>query len=112
MFRFGAGHPQIKGDVLGCGVLSRRLSVLTVAAVVTTTIAHAAAQPRLPTDMASSMTDQPIVLLGASFAAGWQLPQVSGHPIVNKGVGGNHSFDMLARFDRDVVALRPRAVIV
>jgi lysophospholipase L1-like esterase len=86
--------------------------VLAGAAVMMITVAHAVAQPRQPTDMPSSMIDQPIVLLGASFAAGWQLRPVSGHPVVNKGVGGDHSFDMVARFDRDVVALGPRAVIL
>lgn len=54
----------------------------------------------------------PIVLLGASYAKGWPLASVAGSPIINKGIAGQQSFELLARFDTDVVALRPRAVIV
>lgn len=54
----------------------------------------------------------PIVLLGASYAEGWPLSDVGGIPVINKGVAGEQSFEMLARFDRDVVAAAPRAVVV
>lgn len=57
-------------------------------------------------------SEGPIVLIGASYAAGWQLPAVAGSPVVNKGMEGQQSFELLERFDRDVVALRPRAVII
>jgi uncharacterized SAM-binding protein YcdF (DUF218 family)/lysophospholipase L1-like esterase len=59
----------------------------------------------------SSMTG-PIVLLGASYAAGWPLSQVRGIPVVNKGVAGEQSFELLERFDRDVASASPRAVIL
>ena len=55
--------------------------------------------------------DGPIVILGASYAAGWQ-PTAPGLRFVNKGVAGQQSFQLLERFDRDVVAERPRAVIL
>jgi uncharacterized SAM-binding protein YcdF (DUF218 family)/lysophospholipase L1-like esterase len=55
--------------------------------------------------------DGPIVILGASYAAGWH-PAVPGVRVVNKGVAGQQSFKLLERFDRDVVAERPRAVIL
>ncbi len=54
----------------------------------------------------------PIVVLGASYAAGWRVADVRGIPVVNKGVGGQQSFDLLERFDRDVVSASPRAVIL
>lgn len=54
----------------------------------------------------------PIALLGASYAAGWSLSPISGAPVINLGVGGQQSFEMLERFERDVVPLRPRAVIL
>ena len=54
----------------------------------------------------------PIVLLGASYAASWPLADVAGVPVVNKGIAGQQSFELLARFDADVVAATPRAVIV
>lgn len=54
----------------------------------------------------------PLVVLGASYAAEWPLAEVAGVPIVNRGVGGEQSFEFLARFAQDVVAARPRAVLV
>jgi uncharacterized SAM-binding protein YcdF (DUF218 family)/lysophospholipase L1-like esterase len=54
----------------------------------------------------------PIVLLGASYPEGWQLGEIAGVKVVNRGVGGEQSFEMLARFDSDVVAEEPRAVIL
>ena len=54
----------------------------------------------------------PMVVLGASYAAGWTLHRVGGIELVNKGVGGELWADLLERFDRDVVALAPRAVII
>ena len=53
----------------------------------------------------------PVVILGASYAAGWH-PTVKGVPIVNKGAAGQQSFELRARFDADVVAQQPRAVVI
>jgi lysophospholipase L1-like esterase len=54
-----------------------------------------------------------LVIIGASYAGGWK-PQktVAGYQVVNKGVSGQQSFEMLARFETDVVALKPDAVII
>jgi lysophospholipase L1-like esterase len=52
------------------------------------------------------------VLLGASYARGWQLPAIAGRPVVNKGVSGQESWELLERFDRDVIAMQPSAVIL
>lgn len=53
----------------------------------------------------------PVVILGASYAQGWDL-SVGGVSIVNKGVSGQQAFELLARFDQDVVEAKPRAVIL
>ena len=53
-----------------------------------------------------------IVVLGASYAAGWKLDSIGDMRVVNKGVSGQQSWELLDRFDRDVVALAPRAVII
>jgi lysophospholipase L1-like esterase len=53
----------------------------------------------------------PVVVLGASYAGGWQ-PQAADLRLVNKGISGNQSWEMLARFERDVLAEQPRAVII
>ena len=61
---------------------------------------------------AGTSESRPVVILGASYAAGWKLTDLDGMPIVNAGVAGQQSFEMLARFDADVAAARPRAVVL
>ena len=53
----------------------------------------------------------PVVLLGASYAKGWH-PVIPGVTLINKGVEGQQTFELLARFEQDVVAASPRAVII
>jgi uncharacterized SAM-binding protein YcdF (DUF218 family)/lysophospholipase L1-like esterase len=57
-------------------------------------------------------TTGPIAILGASYAASWPLADVAGVPVINKGVAGQQSFELLERFDADVAAAAPRAVIL
>lgn len=59
-----------------------------------------------------STPNGPIVLLGASYAAGWPLKDVAGVPVINKGIAGQQSFELLERFDSDGVAAAPRAVVL
>jgi lysophospholipase L1-like esterase len=54
----------------------------------------------------------PLVLLGASYAKGWQRDQLGGVTLVNKGVAGEQSFELLSRFDADVLKAGPRAVVI
>jgi lysophospholipase L1-like esterase len=59
---------------------------------------------------ASSKT---LVLIGASYAGGWLPDQpVAGYRVINKGVTGQQSYEMLARFENDVLTLKPDAVII
>lgn len=54
-----------------------------------------------------------IVLIGASYAGGWPLDKpIARYRMINKGVSGQQSFEILARFERDVLALKPDAVII
>lgn len=54
-----------------------------------------------------------LVVLGASYAGGWNPDRlVAGYQVINKGVGGQQSFEMLARFETDVVALKPDVVLI
>jgi lysophospholipase L1-like esterase len=54
-----------------------------------------------------------LVLIGASYAGGWPSDQlVGGYRVMNKGVNGQQSHEMLARFKTDVVALNPNAVLI
>lgn len=73
----------------------------------------AAASPGRPFgEQVMSNPSAPIVLLGASYAGGWRLPQIAGRSVINKGVQGQESWELLNRFDQDVVAVRPSAVIL
>jgi lysophospholipase L1-like esterase len=54
----------------------------------------------------------PVVILGASYAGGWNLKSLAGMPVVNSGMNGQESTQMLERFERDVVATQPSAVII
>jgi lysophospholipase L1-like esterase len=55
---------------------------------------------------------QKLVILGASYAASWGTPPLPGYTVVNRGVGGEETQDMLARFQRDVVAAATDAVLI
>ena len=53
-----------------------------------------------------------IVLIGASYTRGWNIPEIAGMKVINKGVDGNQSFEMLSRFQNDVIAYNPKAVLI
>jgi lysophospholipase L1-like esterase len=53
-----------------------------------------------------------LVILGASYAKSWETPPLPGYTVVNRGVGGDETSDMRARFQRDVVAAKPDAVLI
>ena len=53
-----------------------------------------------------------LVILGASYAGSWGTPPLPGHVVVNRGVGGDTTSDMRARFQRDVVAAAPDVVLI
>lgn len=56
--------------------------------------------------------NRPIVIIGASYAESWPIDSLVGHPIVNMGVGGNQSHEMLARFEQDVLMQDPEFVMI
>jgi len=60
----------------------------------------------------SEAPDGSIIIIGASYAEGWQLSQINGRPVFNKGVYGEKTAEMLARFQRDVIDLHPESVII
>lgn len=64
----------------------------------------------MPVSVASA--PQKLVILGASYAGSWGTPPLPGYTVVNRGVGGEETKDMLARFQRDVVAAGPSAVLI
>lgn len=52
----------------------------------------------------SSCSEPPTPAAGTS--------SVAGIPVVNRGIDGQQSFELAERFERDVLAARPRAVVV
>ena len=69
-------------------------------------------EPQTQQKLVPAHPDGPIVILGASYAGGWHPPDGNGLRFINKGISGQQSWELLDRFDRDVVALSPRAVII
>lgn len=53
-----------------------------------------------------------LVIIGASYANNWDIQTLGSFRIVNKGVGGEETHQMLARFDREVVREKPSAVLI
>lgn len=56
--------------------------------------------------------DGPLVIIGASYAQGWKTHYHRDLRIINKGVSGDTTPNMLDRFSSDVVAEHPSAVII
>jgi len=60
----------------------------------------------------ASVRTRSIVIIGASYARGWTGFSPRNSKILNKGVNGEQSFEMLARFRKDVVDEHPDVVII
>lgn len=43
--------------------------------------------------------DGSVVILGASYAAGWPIKEIGGKAVINRGIGGHQSHEMLARIE-------------
>ena len=57
-----------------------------------------------------------VVLMGDSITAGWgagpQSKLLAGKPYVNRGISGQTTGQMLLRFRADVIALKPKVVVI
>lgn len=57
--------------------------------------------------------EQRVVFMGDSITDMWDLAHAfPGRPYVNRGIGAQVTAQMLVRFEQDVVALRPAAVVI
>lgn len=64
---------------------------------------------------APAANEQRVVFMGNSITEGWinQRPEFfSGRPYINRGIGGQTTPQMLIRFRADVVALKPKVVVL
>jgi acyl-CoA thioesterase-1 len=57
-----------------------------------------------------------MALFGDSITANWwsltQMKELFGMHIVNRGASGDFTFQMISRFDKDVIQLHPRVVVI
>jgi lysophospholipase L1-like esterase len=56
-----------------------------------------------------------VVFMGNSITEGWKKyfpTQFPGKPYVNRGIGGQTTPQMLVRFRQDVIALKPKVVVI
>ena len=59
--------------------------------------------------------EQRVVFMGDSITDGWHLPAAPffpGKPYINRGISGQTTAQMLLRFYPDVIALKPKAVLI
>jgi lysophospholipase L1-like esterase len=84
------------------------IALVAVAGLVAAT-AESAQSPMQPETRAP---DRQLIIIGASYAAGWGTPALPGIAVVNRGVDGQETAAVLARFDNDVVAAKPDAVLI
>ena len=59
-----------------------------------------------------AIQNKTIVVIGASYAKSWPVTTLDGLTVSNKGAGGEQTHEILARFDRDVISAKPRAVLI
>jgi hypothetical protein len=53
-----------------------------------------------------------VVIIGASYVRAWPIQEADGKKVLNKGVDGQQTFEMLQRFEQDVISVNPSAVII
>ncbi|WP_116813339.1 GDSL-type esterase/lipase family protein [Steroidobacter cummioxidans] len=56
--------------------------------------------------------NKPLVIIGASYVQEWETPELPGYSVTNQGVCGQRTSDVLARFVRDVIELKPHTVLI
>jgi lysophospholipase L1-like esterase len=59
------------------------------------------------------MTDtKHLLIIGASYAGEWGQPSLPGYRVTNKGVGGEESWQIAARFEKDALSVKPDAILI
>ena len=86
----------------------RLFAVLTATALLSSAAALTEAAPAM--DVRSS--HRTLVIIGASYAKDWGQPSLPGYVVSNKGIGGQESSDLRARFQSDVLASQPHTVLI
>lgn len=82
----------------------RRLSIFSAALIAIIFTMQANAQP--------TPTAERLTIIGASYAQGWGQPILPGYQVLNKGVGGEESWQVAARFVKDALSTKPNVVLI
>ncbi|MFN2309576.1 MAG: SGNH/GDSL hydrolase family protein [Gammaproteobacteria bacterium] len=67
---------------------------------------------------ASAARDEPmtetrhLLIIGASYAGEWGQPELPGYRVTNRGVGGEESWQVAARFANDALGEKPDVVLI
>jgi len=88
----------------------RVLKLVTAMVMLVTIVAGSPAGGSV--DVENAGAPKKLVILGASYAKSWGTPPLPGFAVVNRGVGGEQTAAMRARFQRDVVSARPDVVLI
>jgi acyl-CoA thioesterase I len=107
-------HPSNPKPCRGLSVLAERLTCLEHVAfswpgLERYAVANASLAP-------AARGERRVVFMGDSITDNWSKAGYGGFfpgkPYINRGIGGQTAAQMLVRFHADVVALRPRAVVI
>jgi len=92
---------------------SRAAAMRILAALAGCLIASGSLQAEESTAQAAPSARPTIVIFGASYAEEWGTPALPGfRQVINRGVGGQRTDELLKRFNQDVIAARPEAVLI
>jgi lysophospholipase L1-like esterase len=90
-----------------------RAIVWICAVVVLSSVPTSIASAAVRSDSAlTDKRDDVIVLMGASYAKDWPIQEIDGMRVINRGIGGEETYKMLARFEEDVIRIKPAAVMI
>lgn len=110
IFLLGALVASLVGNLL-LGLAAKHYYVATRLRGVEPTFARHFSQQNLALRVAEG--HQLIALFGDSRIASWNpAPRAEGYDLVNRGIGGETTAQMVYRFQSDVLALRPKIVII
>jgi hypothetical protein len=62
--------------------------------------------------LASRDFQKHLVVIGASYVHDWGQPDFPGYHVTNKGIGGDETWRIAARFERDALASNPDAILL
>lgn len=53
-----------------------------------------------------------LVMIGASYVQEWPVSELAGIQVINRGITGQQSWEVLDRFPQDAAALQPDAILI